>query len=185
MGDILIFAVIVVILLLILCSHLGGHWGSRSSERLTSDQEPPLWPISSRFRLPISIKELTDIEQAPESDETPTDGGTPGGPDPSSDASSPAEIQQENDYISKLPRSTKCNDNYKGCPAWAANNECVINPEYMLYNCAKSCQACALNDQEKYNITYIYNKRPVTKCVRHGEDYPSMIKYLNKLFMIH
>ena len=31
-------------------------------------------------------------------------------------------------------------DLHKNCPSWAANNECNINPGYMLVNCRKSCE---------------------------------------------
>lgn len=87
----------------------------------------------------------------------------------------------ENAFIASLPLSTACNDNYTDCPKWAADGECVINPEYMLYNCAKSCQACALNEQQKYDLVKIYNTREPQHCVYHGEDYPSTTRFMYQL----
>jgi len=87
----------------------------------------------------------------------------------------------ENAFIASLPLSTACNDNFTDCPKWAAAGECVINPEYMLYNCAKSCQACALNEQQKYDLVKIYNTRTPANCVYHGEDYPSTTRFMYEL----
>jgi nitrogen fixation-related uncharacterized protein len=87
----------------------------------------------------------------------------------------------ENAFIASLPLSTACNDNYTDCPKWAADGECTINPEYMLYNCAKSCQACALNEQQKYDLVKIYNTRDPAHCVYHDEDYPSTTRFMYQL----
>lgn len=87
----------------------------------------------------------------------------------------------ENAFIASLPLSTACNDNYTDCPKWAADGECTINPEYMLYNCAKSCQSCALNEQQKYEVVKIYNTRDPSHCVFHGEDYPSTTRFMYQL----
>ncbi|CAG2195746.1 unnamed protein product [Mytilus edulis] len=35
-----------------------------------------------------------------------------------------------------------CTDIKEKCLMWALQNECKQNPEYMLYNCKKSCNAC-------------------------------------------
>ncbi|XP_076096843.1 uncharacterized protein LOC143067449 isoform X1 [Mytilus galloprovincialis] len=37
---------------------------------------------------------------------------------------------------------TDCTDIKEKCIMWALQNECRQNPEYMLYNCKKSCNAC-------------------------------------------
>ncbi|XP_052103421.1 uncharacterized protein LOC127736896 [Mytilus californianus] len=37
---------------------------------------------------------------------------------------------------------TVCTDNKQECSMWALQDECRLNPEYMLYNCKKSCNAC-------------------------------------------
>lgn len=35
-----------------------------------------------------------------------------------------------------------CNDDNTLCPVWAQDNQCVINPGYMLKFCMKSCRVC-------------------------------------------
>jgi len=96
-----------------------------------------------------------------------------------------AQTKQDDNYISTLPTDDQtCTDNFDGCAAWAANNECIINPEYMLYNCAKSCKACALKPQDKYNLVRIYNSRDPPNCAYHGQgrihSYPDPEKYIRK-----
>jgi hypothetical protein len=90
----------------------------------------------------------------------------------------------ENAYINSLPASANCPDKFDDCPKWANGGECTINPEYMLYNCAKSCQACALSDQEKENLTKIYNSRDPPVPVYHGEGYPGPLEYMYKLLRV-
>jgi hypothetical protein len=78
--------------------------------------------------------------------------------------------KKEDEYIKSLPQDdTTCPDKYDGCSEWAANNECIINPEFMLYACPKSCKACALNEQQKYNLVRIYNTRDPPHCLYHGK----------------
>jgi|SRR6185437_3477145 len=92
-------------------------------------------------------------------------------------------IARENAYIASLPQDgTSCQDGFDQCPIWADNNECTINPEFMLYNCASSCKACALNADQKNKLDKIYNSRPPVHCVYHGEDYPGEFQYLNRLY---
>lgn len=38
--------------------------------------------------------------------------------------------------------SSVCEDNEERCPQWAQVGECKKNPNYMLVNCAKSCDSC-------------------------------------------
>jgi hypothetical protein len=170
--TVIIFAVVVLILLLIL------YYPSRG-EHLTSTEEPPRWPeIPLFFPLPTTMNELTQEEQVESiEDMMRGDGGDDSG-------KSAEELKRENNYILNLPKSKDCKDEYDGCPVWAANGECSINPEYMLYKCASSCEACALNDQDKYNVTYIYNTRPPASCVYHGEDYPGIDRYIHNLMML-
>lgn len=35
-----------------------------------------------------------------------------------------------------------CKDDNTLCPVWAQDNQCVINPGYMLKFCMKSCRVC-------------------------------------------
>ncbi len=76
----------------------------------------------------------------------------------------------DNNYISSLPVDGSCKDDYDSCATWASNGECVINPEYMLYHCAGSCKSCQLTPQQKWNLTVMYNKKPVNNCVYHGKN---------------
>ena len=75
-------------------------------------------------------------------------------------------------YIDKLPRDSECENKFAECELWAANGECMINPEYMFYNCQKSCETCALTADEKYNVVEIVNSKSPDGCVYHGESYP-------------
>jgi hypothetical protein len=85
-------------------------------------------------------------------------------------------------YVASLPVSaTGCTDMFANCGIWSANNECGINPEFMLYNCPQSCQACSLNEDQKYAMIQIANKTPPTTCAYRGSGYPDRFKYLNEL----
>jgi hypothetical protein len=90
---------------------------------------------------------------------------------------------KEDAYINSLPTSDQgCTDDYDDCAIWAANGECTINPEYMLYACPKSCKACALTPQQKHNVTVIYNQHEPARCVSHGENYPGNFPYINRMY---
>lgn len=89
-------------------------------------------------------------------------------------------VSKQNQYIKNLPRSSECPDSYDGCPAWALAGECDINPEFMLYNCPKSCQSCKLSPQQKQNVTAIMNNRDPPGCVYHGIEYPGPTAYREK-----
>ena len=52
----------------------------------------------------------------------------------------------------------------------------------MLYNCAKSCKACAYSTEDKNRLDKIYNSRKPKHCVYHGEEYPGEFGQLNKMF---
>jgi len=89
----------------------------------------------------------------------------------------------DKEFVQSLPKSeVGCSDMYLECPQWAANQECEINPEYMLYNCAKSCKSCALNDQQKSELIRIYNDRDPPHSVYHGKNYPGPFPYLYHLY---
>jgi hypothetical protein len=83
-------------------------------------------------------------------------------------------------YVNGLPLDSNCVDKFEHCHRWAKNQECVVNPEFMLYSCPHSCQACALTDQQKYDLVQIYNSRPPPKCVYRGEGYPDRLRYLRE-----
>lgn len=80
-----------------------------------------------------------------------------------------------NNYIASLPRDGNCKNDFAGCGQWAANGECDINPEYMLYNCKSSCKSCALSEEEKHNVSAIFNSRSPPGCAFHGAEYPGSL----------
>lgn len=96
-----------------------------------------------------------------------------------------AQQNAQDNWISSLPRSSAgCEDQYPQCQNWAQNGECTINPEFMLYSCAQSCSACALNPSDKFRITQIYNTRTPTQCPHHT-PYPNVRKYLDDFNKYH
>ena len=99
------------------------------------------------------------------------------GPDP--------KVTKENNYIASLPQDAKCQNDFTDCGQWAANGECDINPEYMLYNCKSSCKSCALSEQEKHNVSSILNSRSPPGCVFHGFDYPGSLPIYYKILNYH
>jgi hypothetical protein len=95
----------------------------------------------------------------------------------------------EDNYINALDRSQPapgtveaalCKDDFDDCGKWAVNGECDINPAFMLYSCKKSCSACKLSEQEKFNMVKILNKRPAPNCVYHGAPYPDRQLFLDQ-----
>lgn len=76
-------------------------------------------------------------------------------------------------YIAQLPlNDSSCGDSFGDCAKWAANNDCLINPEFMLYACPGSCNACSLNEDEKYRLVQIYNRRKPPNCATAGRGHP-------------
>jgi hypothetical protein len=99
------------------------------------------------------------------------------------DSAQADQTNKENKYINSLPvDGSSCTDSFDDCAKWAANGDCNINPEYMLYNCPSSCNACSLTPQQKHNITVIYNNRDPPNCANHGKNYPGPFPYLNRLY---
>jgi hypothetical protein len=93
-----------------------------------------------------------------------------------------ARIARENTYIKSLPQNSSCSDDYNDCATWAANNECIINPEFMLYHCPSSCAACSLTPQDKWNLVQIYNNRDPPNCVSRGRGYPDPNRTLQQFY---
>ncbi len=92
-----------------------------------------------------------------------------------------AQTATENKFIDSLPADGTCPDLYDKCAQWAANDECTINPEWMLKNCPGSCQSCGLTPQQRAKLIRIYNSRPPVHCVYHGGAYPGEDSYMSKL----
>ena len=54
------------------------------------------------------------------------------------------EEEEEEEVEDGLPGTPnpECVDNHDDCEQWASTGECKVNPNYMLYNCMKSCLTC-------------------------------------------
>jgi len=100
-----------------------------------------------------------------------------------SQSNTPEAIQKAADdkFVAQLPQDSNCTDEYSSCQEWADNGECEINPEFMLYNCKKSCKVCSLTGDEKSELVRIYNSREPAHCVYHGANYPGPSSYMNTL----
>lgn len=85
---------------------------------------------------------------------------------------------EEEKYLKELPQSRNCDNMYSECDKWAANGDCTVNPEFMLYNCPKSCAACELNPDQKYEATRILNKKDPQTCVYYGKPYPDRNRWI-------
>ncbi len=87
----------------------------------------------------------------------------------------------EDKYIESLPKNSNCSDSFSDCAIWAKSGECTVNPEFMMYNCKKSCQSCAMTPEQLYNYTKIYNSRDAEVCVYRGRTYPDInMEYIRK-----
>jgi len=70
-------------------------------------------------------------------------------------------------YGAQFPAGTSdCDDDHPSCPEWAKNDECFINPGYMLYKCKKSCQTCGLTENTRDQI----RESNLNRCQNWGED---------------
>lgn len=71
--------------------------------------------------------------------------------------------------IKDIPLNTNCYDfNHELCMKWKHNNECLINPGFMLKNCPSACGTCSVPPEQLTLITNIYKARPAINCVKHG-----------------
>lgn len=72
-------------------------------------------------------------------------------------------------FIKSLDVSKDCVDAQPElCEQWKNNNECLINPEYMLFNCPSACASCNMSQSQKNLLSIIYNRRDPLNCVSHG-----------------
>lgn len=75
----------------------------------------------------------------------------------------------ERTFICTLDVNNECKDFQPDlCNQWARNNECIINPEFMLENCPSACRACNMTAGERNVLINIYNSRDPINCVSHG-----------------
>ncbi|GFO40016.1 cysteine-rich secretory protein lccl domain-containing 2 [Plakobranchus ocellatus] len=77
---------------------------------------------------------------------TQTGGSTDSGEDTHTDGNSvtDAGTQTSGTGCSGSSKSTEetCKDDHSNCPGWASNQQCEVNPGYMLIHCKKSCHVC-------------------------------------------
>lgn len=73
----------------------------------------------------------------------------------------------EEAYIKSLPIGFDCQNIRDGCDAWREDNDCLINPGFMLSNCAKSCGSCLMSPEQKARLSEIYDARAPPNCVSH------------------
>lgn len=73
----------------------------------------------------------------------------------------------EEQYIKSLPIGFDCQNVRDNCDAWREDNDCLINPGFMLSNCAKSCGSCLMTPEQKARLSEIYDARTPPNCVYH------------------
>ncbi len=73
----------------------------------------------------------------------------------------------EEQFIKSLPIGFDCMNVRDDCDKWREENDCMINPTFMLSNCAKSCGSCLMSPEQKARLSEIYEARPPPNCVSH------------------
>jgi len=72
--------------------------------------------------------------------------------------------KHELNFIKKLDIDNCCEDLDDKCKALSENNNCVINAEWMLKNCPKSCGSCMLTEAQIGKLVIIYESRELPNC---------------------
>jgi len=69
-----------------------------------------------------------------------------------------------------------CGDKHVDCSFWASTGECDVNPNYMLNNCAKSCDVCPHVGTENNTVSArsasCFDEEASSECMNrasHGE----------------
>ena len=83
------------------------------------------------------------------------------------DAQIKTQYDNEEAYIKSLPIGFDCQNVRDDCDKWRENNDCLINPEFMLSNCPKSCGTCLMTPEQKARLAEIYGARSPPNCVYH------------------
>ena len=83
------------------------------------------------------------------------------------DAEIDALFKREWETISGLPPfDPNCGDVKTECRKWSQDNDCIINSEFMLSNCPKTCGSCGMSPEQLKIITdTIYDTRATPNCV--------------------
>jgi hypothetical protein len=81
-----------------------------------------------------------------------------------SDEEIQASYHKDMNFMTKLPIDVCCDDVEENCPAWALNNQCVTNPDFMLLNCPKSCGSCKMSSAQIKKLTKLDLTRTPPNC---------------------
>jgi hypothetical protein len=84
------------------------------------------------------------------------------------DAQIDAIFQKEVKYFASLPPSKGCIDTDDRCKQWALNNDCIINPTFMLKYCPSSCNSCGYTDAQVSVLNSTLDTRALPDCANHG-----------------
>ena len=101
------------------------------------DNNPDFMETSCRKSCKICTSET---EEGSETDETPEKGSETGGS--TEEGSETGGSTNDGAQTGGGSESGKCNDDNEHCVAWAATNQCHVNPGYMMKKCKKSCGVC-------------------------------------------
>ncbi len=71
-------------------------------------------------------------------------------------------------YMATLPSNTTCADTDERCAQWAKTNDCVVNPNFMLKNCPKSCGSCGYSAAQIAALDKTMAQRSAPTCETHG-----------------
>jgi len=86
------------------------------------------------------------------------------------------EVDEE--MLDKLWRAqlapNECRDNHPDCPSYATKGECITNPGFMTYECAKSCNTCAEFEQAYYDLREGNGDGPCTDRYRECKNWAAM-----------
>lgn len=73
------------------------------------------------------------------------------------------------DLVKNLDVNKDCKDAMpEQCEQWKLNNDCLINPDFMLKNCPNACGSCKFSNSQNFMLTKIYNSRDSYGCASHG-----------------
>lgn len=86
------------------------------------------------------------------------------------------QYRAEEEFIKSLPIGFDCVNVRDDCDKWREDNDCLVNPGFMLSNCAKSCGTCLMTPEQKKRLSEIYDAREPINCVYH-EGYSTANMY--------
>jgi ShK domain-like protein len=79
------------------------------------------------------------------------------------------QINNEINMVKNIKLDTDCYEFIPElCQKWKHNNECIINPKFMLENCPSSCGSCSMSSSVKSSLNRLYQMRAPINCITHG-----------------